>query len=439
MRREKGWNRWIGLGMAGVVLLGAAGCGSSDGVKLKNSTDVSVGTETDKKDSGEDDERLIDVAGGDATTTNDFRTNTADFAISLLQASVAEEEEGNSMMISPLSVLEALAMTANGADGETAEQMRSVLGGGQTIDELNENIRNWNAACPDTEEAKMKIANAIWFKAEKGTEESVVKEDFLQKNKEYYGAGLYASDFSEWTIADINRWVKEKTDGKIEKIIDTMPASALMCLVNAVSFEAEWEEQYEESDIIEKDFTMESGTEKMMEMMSLEENYFLEDTHAVGVRKPYKDGYSFVALLPEEGMSVRDYVDSMSGEHFLEVLGQEQEVDVTTLIPKFTSEYSTSLVKPLISMGMQDAFDEESADFSKMTETQAAISDVLHKTYIEVDEQGTKAAAATAVMIRETAMEIVEEKKEVILDRPFVYAIIEDETKLPVFIGTYEG
>lgn len=449
MKKNTIWKKWMSLAVAGVIVTGSlAGCGSTTNVKLNNSTDL---TKAEEKESQEyDTERgIIDTENGteqketeqntEKVTTNEFEKDTADFAISLLQKSMEEEN----VMVSPLSVLEALAMTSNGAEGETAEQMQQVLGATQTREELNENIRNWNQQLSSKETTKMDIANAIWFRQESDekTEAFEVNQDFLEKNMEYYEAGIYASDFSQKTVDDINRWVKANTNDKIEKIVEKLTAKDIMCLVNAVAFEGEWIEPYEEGDVWERDFTLESGDTKSMEMMHSEEAYYLKEGHAVGVRKPYKDGYSFVALLPEEGMSVDDYVASMTGEQFLETLEQEQNEDVTTVIPKFTSDYSTNLKIPLSEMGMPIAFDRENADFSGLGavgEDVIYIGDVWHKTYIEVDEQGTKASAATAVIMScETASET--EKKEVILDRPFVYAIIEDETNLPVFLGVYRG
>ncbi|MGN0352531.1 MAG: serpin family protein [Roseburia sp.] len=439
MKKNMEWKKWMSLGMAGIIVTGSmAGCGSTTNVKLNNSTDLTKTVE--KESQGKDTEQETqNHTNTNNTTTESFTKDTASFAVSLLQESMEEEN----VMVSPLSVLEALAMTANGAEGETAEQMQQVLGSSQTMEELNQNIHNWNEQLSGKETAKMNIANAIWFRG--GDGENIyqfdVNQDFLEKNNSYYDAGIYESDFSEKTVEDINEWVKTKTDGKIDKLIATLNPEDIMCLVNAVSFESEWEEQYEEDDVWERDFTLESGDTKTMELMHSEESFYLEEDHAIGVRKPYKDGYSFVALLPEEGMDLDDYVASMTGEHFLETLEQEHTEAVITAIPKFTSEYSISLNDSLIQMGMPLAFDGKSADFSGIGDANENIyiGAVMHKTYIEVDEQGTKAAAATAVVMTCETAAIEPEIKEVILDRPFVYAIIEDETNLPVFLGVYRG
>lgn len=427
--RKKMWKNWCCLGMAGVLAVGGmTGCGSK---KMKNSTDLTERvkeTERVEKDTTTEEE---DVNTG---VSELFRKDTTDFAVALLQETMQQEQQNTNVMVSPVSVLEALAMTANGARGETAEQMQAILGANQTREELNTNVRNWNAL-HDTDDTT-NIANAIWFR--EGAFE--VSQDFLNQNTDYYGAGIYASDFSEKTVKDINQWVKEKTDKKIDKIITELPQQSLMCLVNAVSFDAKWSEPYESEDVWEEMFTLESGERKDMEMMHSQENYYLEDGQAVGVRKPYKNGYSFVAVLPKEETTVEDYVSNLTGEAWAELLDSEQAEEVTTVIPKFKAEYSTSLKDTLVQMGMPLAFDAGEADFTGMDASGdhgICIGDVLHKTYIEVDEQGTKAAATTAVVALETAMEA--EPKEVILDRSFVYAIVEDETEIPLFFGVYCG
>lgn len=427
--RNKMWKNWCCLGMAGVLAVGwMTGCGNK---KMQNSTDL---TEHVKETERVEKDETTEAEQTDAEVAEAFRKDTTNFAVSLLQETIRQEEPGANVMISPVSVLEALAMTANGAEGETAEQMQAILAANQTREELNRNVRNWNAAHKTDDVTK--IANAIWLK-DGGFE---VSPDFLDLNANYYDAGIYESDFSEKTVEDINQWVKEKTDNKIDKIITELPQQSLMCLVNAVSFDAEWSEPYEKEDVWKEEFTLESGETKDMDMMHSKENYYLENGQAAGVRKPYQDGYSFVAVLPEEGTTVEDYISNLTAEAWSDLLESEQEEEVTTTIPKFKAEYSTSLKDTLVQMGMPLAFDAGEADFTGMEvsgDHGICIGDVLHKTYIEVDEQGTKAAAATAVVALESAM--VTEPKEVILDRPFVYAIVDDETEIPLFFGVYCG
>lgn len=358
----------------------------------------------------------------------------ADFGVRLFKTSM---EEGENTLISPLSVLYALAMTANGADGETLAQMEQVLG--MDVDNLNSYMLTYLNLLPEAKDYKMSLANSIWFKDDPNF---AVEQSFLQTNADYYGAGAYKAAFDEGTRNDINNWVKEHTDGMIPEIIDEIPDEAIMYLVNALAFDAKWADEYEEHQIREGRFTMEDGTRQDVDMMHSEEYTYLEDDLATGFIKYYKDRrYAFVAMLPNEGVTVSQYVDSLTGEHLRELLNNPQDVTVFASIPKFETEYGIEMSEVLQEMGMTDAFDWRVADFSKLGTYNVdgmniCINRVLHKTFISVSEQGTRAGAATAVeMVAEGAMEIVE-YKEVILDRPFVYMLIDCETNLPFFIGT---
>ena len=358
----------------------------------------------------------------------------ADFGVRLFKTSI---EEGENTLISPLSVLYALAMTANGADGETLAQMEQVLG--MDVDNLNSYMLAYLELLPESKDYKMSLANSIWFKDDPNF---AVEQSFLQTNADYYGAGAYKAAFDEGTRNDINNWVKEHTDGMIPEIIDEIPDEAIMYLVNALAFDAKWADEYEEHQIREGRFTMEDGTRQDVDMMHSEEYTYLEDDLATGFIKYYKDRkYAFVAMLPNEGVSVSQYVDSLTGEHLRELLNNPQDLTVFASIPKFETEYDIEMSEVLQEMGMTDAFDWQVADFSRLGTYNVdgmniCINRVLHKTFISVSEQGTRAGAATAVeMVAEGAMEIVE-FKEVVLDRPFVYMLIDCETNLPFFIGT---
>ena len=358
----------------------------------------------------------------------------ADFGVRLFKTSM---EEGENTLISPLSVLYALAMTANGADGETLAQMEQVLG--MDVDNLNSYMLAYLDLLPETKDYKMSLANSIWFKDDPNF---TVEQSFLQTNADYYGAGAYKAAFDEGTRNDINNWVKEHTDGMIPEILDEIPDEAIMYLVNALAFDAKWADEYEEHQIREGRFTMEDGTRQDVDMMHSEEYTYLEDDMGTGFIKYYKDRrYAFVAMLPNEGVTVSQYVDSLTGEHLRELLNNPQDVTVFASIPKFETEYDIEMSEVLQEMGMTDAFDWRVADFSKLGTYNVdgmniCINRVLHKTFISVSEQGTRAGAATAVeMVAEGAMEIVE-FKEVVLDRPFVYMLIDCETNLPFFIGT---
>ncbi|MBE5948355.1 MAG: serine protease [Lachnospiraceae bacterium] len=354
-----------------------------------------------------------------------------EFALKLFKESM---ESDKNMLISPLSVLCALAMTTNGADGETLKQMEEVLG--MTADELNLYIHSYMENLPETEKYKLKLANSIWFTDD---ERFTVNQDFLQTNADYYGADIYKAPFDDTTLEDINNWVSDNTDEMIEDILDKIPDAAVMYLVNALAFEAEWQDIYLKTQVSTGRFKTEDGTAKNVEFMYSQEHVYLEDENATGFMKFYKDRkYAFVALLPNEGVSVKDYMETLTGEEFADMLANHNYTAVSTAIPKFETEYDVEMADVLKNLGMTDAFDMNAADFTKLGESSEGnifINRVIHKTFISVGEKGTKAGAATVVETEDGAMAV--EPKTVYLDRPFVYMLIDCENNIPFFIGTF--
>ena len=368
----------------------------------------------------------IDISG-------ESRALIADFAVRLFQQCA---EDSKNTLISPLSVISALAMTANGAEGNTLSQMEEAFG--IPVSKLNEYLYAYTRALPAGDKYKLSLANSIWFKDD---ESLTVELDFLQTNANCYGAGLYKVPFNNQTLSDINNWVDENTDGMIKDILDSIPEEAIMYLVNALAFDAEWENIYYDYQVQEGVFTKEDGSKQQVELMRSTEHQYLLDDDAVGFIKYYADRkYAFAALLPNEDISVTDYVKSLTGEKLTSMLSDPLNVKVDAAIPKFESEYKTQLNDILKAMGMTDAFDYTLSDFSgigHVANHNLYISRVLHKTFIAVDEKGTKAGAATVVEMKsESAMPEPEEIKVVHLDRPFVYILIDCDANLPVFTGT---
>ena len=354
----------------------------------------------------------------------------ADFALRLFRAGYDSEKN---TLISPLSALSALAMTANGADGITLTQMESTLG--LRRDLWNEFFRSYLAALAEDGKSPLHLANAIWFTSDS---RFTVNRDFLQTNADYYGADAFRAPFDDTTLKDINDWVNNETDGMIPEILDEIPPEALMYLVNALAFDAKWEHPYNEYSVQSGKFTTANGTARTVDFMYSEEHAYLEDSKATGFVKYYQGGrYAFAALLPNEGVSVEDYLASLSGEALQAMLAAPRYETVYTSLPKFEAEWSAELNELLESMGMTAAFDGFQADFSGLGISTAGniyISRVIHKTFISVAEDGTRAGAATLVEASDEAA--VENPKQVYLDRPFVYMLIDCQTGIPFFIGT---
>ena len=364
-----------------------------------------------------------------------FAQSQMRLAVDLFQASVLESKDEN-VLISPLSIQLALAMTANGADGDTKVEMEALLGGEISLENLNEYLCSYVNNLPSAEKYKLQIANSIWFRDNEGRLQ--VEKDFLQKNADYYGAQAYKAAFDDQTMKDINNWVKDHTDGMIDSILDQIDEDAVMYLINALVFDAEWQHVYDKSDVYKGKFTNIDGAEKQVDMMHSEETVYLQDENATGFMKPYSGSkYNFAVLLPNEGVDIYEYIAGLTGEKLMETLSTPQLGMVMATLPKFSYEYELTMNDVLKELGMPSAFSGDTADFSKMAHSSRGniyIGDVLHKTFISVDELGTKAGAVTKVQMNDECA--VMSEWVVTLNRPFVYMIIDNETKLPVFIGT---
>lgn len=446
---KSSWKKVLCAAMSGLLLVSFAGCANQmSSIDLMkdvkgsfNAEDVQGGTgNVGTGNAGSEDGGAGNVGTGTSGSVFDniqYRFEDGALAVTDFGVELMKECYGadTNTLISPLSVISALGMTANGARGETLVQMLETFG--ITLANLREYIRDYQAALPNDKKYQLNMANAIWFK---DTENFTVEEEFLQINRDYFDAGVYRAPFDESTRLDINQWVEENTNGMIKDVLDKISDEAVMYLVNALAFEAEWEEIYNENQIWNREFTKEDGTAQKTEFMHSDERMYLEDESAVGFMKYYADkSYAFVALLPKEGITVEEYLANLTGVELHQLLTNPTDVHVDAAIPKFKTGYNVQMKDVLTAMGIQDAFDSGLADFSGLghsTEGNIYIERVIHKTFIEVDAKGTKAGAATVVeMSVESAMEMPE-SKTVILDRPFVYMIIDCEENVPVFIGT---
>ena len=410
------------------------------GIKLKPITAVllsailaSALSGCSEKASAESDDLLEDITPAtmkfpDAYSEED-NTAAMDFSLRLFELSLKD----NNTLISPMSVLSALGMTANGAEGDTLKQMERVFG--LKLEELNSLLANYLNNLPHEDQLKVSMANSIWFREGHGID---VNSAFLEIAEAYYNVGIYRASFDENTLKDINDWVKDETDGLIENILDRISEDAMMYLINALSFDAEWEEPYFDYDVNKGIFHAADGTRQSVDMMHSGENLYMEDGEAKGFLKNYAEGkYVFAAILPSEDLSVYEYISTLTGEKLRSLLKNAEDTTVNAMIPKFSTEDSLDMADLLSEMGIQDLFDPEAADLKKLGTAQynLYVSRVVHKTRIQVDEKGTKAGAATVVEVL-VGSAAPEEMKTVYLDRPFLYLIVDTGTYLPLFIGT---
>lgn len=370
----------------------------------------------------------------------EFIDSQTKFTVDLFRRTYSEGK-GENDLISPYSVVQALGMTANGANGKTLEEMEKVLGDGMPIESLNRYFRG---------EREMTVNKSEWAKWSFSTASSIwaindrtriqVLPSFIQNCVDYYASDFYIAPFDDTTLNDVNNWVNEKTNKMIPKILEAIEPDDVMYLVNAVAFEAEWAEQYEEHMVSGGKFTAADGTVQEAKMMESYETY-IGDENTDGIVKNYAGGrYAFAALLPDENTPIDKYIEELTPEKLTDLLlsrygKNRQQADAK--LPKFKCEYENELNGELEAMGMPTAFNR-GADFTNMS----AIADVhpihigyvKHKTFIDLDEKGTKAAAATIVVMKDECAPMKPEK-EIVFDRPFVYCIFDTDTNIPMFIG----
>ena len=358
--------------------------------------------------------------------------DTYDFALGLLRESAGEE----SALVSPLSVLSALALAESGADGATLAQMEQLTG--MSVDELTDLLQAYGALADD---GPLSVANSVWLRDSDGL---VVEDDFLETCGERLGAQVFSAPFDDSTVDDVNAWISEKTHEMIPQMLNQISDDAQLLLVNALAFEGGWEDPFDSELTSPDTFTREDGTEQDVTMMRSTEDSYLEGELATGFVKPYEGyDYAFVGLLPAEGVTVDELLASLDGNTLEELLTPVADAGAEIGLPKFTAIYEAELGGALRALGMTDAFDGNLADFSRMGTSDTgplAVGGVLHKTFIDVNEEGTRAAAATVIPMEGVAAPGgLIEYHEVILDRPFVYLIVDLRTGLPVFAGTYMG
>jgi len=386
-----------------------------------------------------DKERITspDVSTGDVALL--VEGNSA-FAFELYQAL---REEGGNLFYSPYSISLALAMTYAGGRGETAQQMADTLQFLLEQERLHPAF-NWldaelakrgeGAEGKDGEGFRLNIVNAIW-----GQKDYEFLSDFLDVLAENYGAGLRILDFITETEASrlaINQWVSDQTEGRIEDLIPQGAIDALtrLVLTNAIYFNAAWENPFNEDMTADGPFYLLDGGQVIVPMMKQTESFGYTEGEGYQAVELLYDGceLSMVILLPEAG-NFEAFEEGLQGQQVSDIISGLQPTEVALTMPRFEFDSEFSLKDTLAGMGMPIAF-SSSADFSGMTgKPELFISAVVHKAFVAVDEAGTEAAAATAVIMELTA--VPEPPVEVTIDRPFIFLIRDIETGAILFVG----
>ncbi len=361
------------------------------------------------------------------------------FAFDIFKEIVLNEENENNLMISPLSMALALAMTYNGADGDTKEAFENVLHlSGLSVEEINQSYQKLVSALLSVDpKVIMEIANSIWYR-----DDFSVEADFININKNYYDAEVTDLDFTDPASVDIiNQWVSDKTHEKIDEIIDQIDPDDVMFLINAVYFKGIWKYQFNKDDTKDEPFYKQNGDllNNVKTMSFKEKVSYASNNLFQAVELPYGQGnFTMIVLLPRYDVSLDNLVSEMNPanwETWMESFSNETSVNV--YLPKFKVEYKKELKPDLAQLGMGIAF-SRFADFTKINKNEDLyISSVKHKTFIEVDEEGTEAAAVTSVTITRLSSDggDGDGSIEFRADHPFIYVIREQTTGAIMFMG----
>jgi serine protease inhibitor len=350
-----------------------------------------------------------------------------------LFSQIVKQGGDQNLMVSPSSVAIALSMTYNGASGKTQKAMAQAL---ELQDMSLENLNRANAVLQaDLKKAdpkvKLAIANSLW-----GKQGFTFKLDFLQRNQEFYQAEVASLDFaSPAAVERINAWVKQNTEGKIPEIVREIDPSQVLFLMNAVYFKGNWTTQFDPKLTSDRPFTLLDKTQKQVPMMSQRGDYKYSETDQFqAISLPYGDGrLSLYVFLPKADL--KSFTTTLTPENWETWMAQFAKKKGSIQLPRFKFEYGTTLKESLGAMGMAAMFDPSQADFSGMSAEKVAISEVQHKTFIEVNEEGTEAAAVTSVGVR-TLSAPTEPPFQMVVDRPFFTAIRDNQTGTVLFLGT---
>ncbi len=384
---------------------------------------------------------LSRTASASASQPETFAKDVTDFSFNVLRETRKYSGE-KKVLVSPDSISTALAMTVNGAKGYTQKEMMDVLAPNVSLEDYNKYLSGMNDRLSADKNLIYDVSDSIWIK---DVDTLKISDEFLKTNYDYYNAAVFKAAFDDSTVSDINSWVNANTRGMIPSIINELTPENLTVLINTVAFEGQWSDAYDTYQIGKGDFTNDDKSKSDVEYLYEGKQTYYKINERLAFDKYYKGGaIKFVGILPKEGESVDDALKDMNGESFVKGLSNPIYADVRTKLPKFKYDYSIEMTNVMKNLGFAVSMSND-ADFSGMVAPESKdalkIGQILHKTHIELDENGTKAAAATAIVMNKATS--VEPKPQdfvdIYLDRPFIYALVDSKTNIPLFIGTIDS
>lgn len=357
------------------------------------------------------------------------------FGLKLFKEIVKEDKDKN-IFISPLSVSMALGMTYNGAAGTTREAMQKALElSGLTIEEVNKSYKSLLELLSQLDpKVRFQVANSIWYR--KGMS---FEQEFIDLNKTYFDALVSELDFDDPKAAEaINGWVDENTNGRITQIVDPpIDPMMVMFLINAIYFKGTWTYEFDKELTKDADFSLPDGSKKRSKLMTREDKFqYFENSDFQAIDLPYGDGdFTMIVFLPRMSKDIDSLIAEFSQENWNRWISNFSERKGTLELPRFTLKYELKLNDVLKALGMTIAFQPFAADFSNMYKgpQDLYISEVKHKTFVEVNEEGTEAAAVTSVGVAMTSVDPTVFWMRV--DRPFIFAIRENKSQTLLFVG----
>ncbi|MEG3933864.1 serpin family protein [Microcoleus sp. T3_B1] len=344
---------------------------------------------------------------------------------------LTKQQPNQNIFISPTSVALALSMAYNGVSGETKQEMTKALElTGMTPQEINAaNQALQNSLQKVDPNVQVSIANSLWAK-----QGFSLKPEFQQTNQEYYKANLTELDFTNPQAPSIiNNWVSQKTQGKIDQIVEEISPAQVLFLINAIYFKGNWQTPFDKSQTANKTFSLSDGSSKQHPMMSQTGIYgYYETDKFEAVSLPYsKEGsLSMYIFMPRLNSNLETFLQQLTAENWNKWMQEFREINCIIEIPRFTMEYKVELKSTLIALGMAGIFEISKADFSPMTDDNVAVASVKHKTFVEVNEEGTEAAAVTSIELFRSLPFLMN------VNRPFFCAIQDDTTGTILFMGT---
>jgi serine protease inhibitor len=358
-----------------------------------------------------------------------------------LFSEVLRQDEDKNVVLSPASVAIALMMTYNGADGETQQAMAEALAlQDLSLEAVNQSSAALMSSLLEADpQVQLRIANALW-----GNEGVPFESDFLERTSSFYQAEITSLDFGDpETVPHINNWVSEQTEGKIPDIIGSLEPDDLLVLINAIYFKGSWSDEFDPAFTSDRPFTLMDGREiSHPQMRRSDEFLYLENEQFQAVRLPYGNGrLGMYVVLPRTRESTAsattEFYASLTAADWKSWLSQFEQRQGLVALPRFTIDYDIQLNAALTTLGMGNAFQPAQANFARLSTQPAYIDAVQHKTYIDVNEEGTEAAAATAVVMAPTSISIPTTPPfEMVVDRPFFFAIQDDQTGAILFMGS---